>query len=54
MYNRPISSGDKLFFSITRKHAFAANGNISERASIEHDDEHAQYNSLVKVDSNSS
>ena len=29
----------------------AANGNISERASIEHDDEHAQYNSLVKVDS---
>jgi len=29
----------------------AANGNISERASIEHDDEHAEYNSLVKVDS---
>ena len=29
----------------------AANGNISERASIEHDDESGYYNSLVKVDS---
>jgi len=29
----------------------AANGNISERASIEHDDESGYYNSLVQVDS---
>ena len=44
----PVSKnyvGDISTFNI------AANGNISERASIEHDDESGYYNSLVKVDS---
>ena len=44
----PVS---RNYWGVISTFNIAANGNISERASIEHDDESGYYNSLVKVDS---
>ena len=42
---------NRNYWGVISTFNIAANGNISERASIEHDDESGYYNSLVKVDS---
>ncbi len=48
---RGYDAVNKNYWGVISTFNIAANGNISERASIEHDDESAYYNSLVKVDS---
>ena len=42
---------NRNYWGVISTFNIAANGNISERTSIEHDDESGYYNSLVKVDS---
>ena len=48
---RGYDAVNRNYWGVISTFNIAANGNISERASIEHDDESGYYNSLVKVDS---